>query len=160
MQELRPVIQLLLQMSRQLAREHHCRRKLPNFIKCDFVLVAREAFFSGEKNCIRWRCQRRIITALNDFDFKVENLGSGHVDIIYWSPLKYFSYSSLGTQAIMSHVLSSEIGMPVVRLMRLVITEHCLKVQIRWKGLKNGEDTFESLRQAYKDVPELLKKLF
>lgn len=83
------------------------------------------------------------IRALNDFGFKVQDLRNGSVDNTHGSRLKYFFDSSLDTETIISHVLSSETGMRVARLMRLVITEDGLTVQIRWKGLYNGEDTLE-----------------
>ena len=59
----------------------------------------------------------------------------------------------------MSHVVSSETGMPVQRLMRLVQSDDGLMVQVRWKGLPASEDTLEPISKVYEDVPELFLKL-
>lgn len=59
----------------------------------------------------------------------------------------------------MAHVISSETGMPVQRLMRLVDTEDGLMVLVRWSGLPDSEDTLEPLKKVYEDVPGLLAKL-
>lgn len=60
----------------------------------------------------------------------------------------------------MPHVLQSETGMPVSRLMRLVEEPDGIKVQVRWKAdLPNAEDTLEPLANVYEDVPKMLLSL-
>ena len=59
----------------------------------------------------------------------------------------------------MPHVLSSETGMDVQRLMRLIDSDEGLKVQVRWRGFSESDDTSEPLQKIYEDVPELLLKL-
>lgn len=59
----------------------------------------------------------------------------------------------------MPHVLNSETGMVVHRLVCLVDSEEGLKVQIRWRGLSDTEDTFEPMEQIHKDAPALFVKL-
>lgn len=60
----------------------------------------------------------------------------------------------------MSHVISSETGIPVQRFMCLVETDNELIFQVRWRGLPESEDTIEQLQKIEEDVPELLLKLF
>lgn len=59
----------------------------------------------------------------------------------------------------MSHVLSSETGMPVARLLRLEEVDDEIKVLVRWKGLQPSEDTLEPIANVHEDVPTLFKKL-
>lgn len=49
--------------------------------------------------------------------------------------------------------------MEVQRLLSLVDTADGLQVSISWSGLTPTEDTQETLKNVYKDVPELLVKL-
>lgn len=76
-----------------------------------------------------------MVGVLNDHVFQVEDLRNGAVEDIHGSRLKFFHDPSLDKEAIMSHVVSSETGMPVQRLMRLVEADTGLMVQVRWRGL-------------------------
>lgn len=49
----------------------------------------------------------------------------------------------------MTHVVNSETGIPVARLMNLVDENGFLKVQARWRGLTHSEDTLEPLENLY-----------
>lgn len=49
--------------------------------------------------------------------------------------------------------------MVISRLLRLVNENGILKVQVRWKGLPDSEDTLEPLQAIPKVVPVLLDKL-
>lgn len=86
---------------------------------------------------------RRILKSLNAYVFQVEDLRNFIQD----------------ATAIMSHVLSSETGMPVVRLMNLVKTCSRLKVQVHWNGLPHSENTFEPLANFHKVVQQMLHRL-
>ena len=125
----------------------------------DWVLVARDDFTAGEKLRLRWRGPRRIKKALSDYVFQVEDIRTGDFDDIHGSRLKYYHDPSLDAEAILPHVISSETGMVVQRLLGLVEADDGLKVRIRWKGLPESEDTEEPLQNVYEDVPALLEKL-
>ena len=135
------------------------RGDLPNFTEGDYVLVAREDFFAGEKLAVRWRGPRRIIKALNDYVFQVEDLRNGGLEDVHGTRLKFYRDGSLNQEVILSHVLSSETGMPVARLLRLEDTEDGLHVVVRWKGLPDTEDTLEPIERVFEDVPEMVKRL-
>lgn len=159
MEHLRPLVHNDVSDNRKRAREHNSKGQLPNFSEGDYVLVARNIFFEGEKLCLHWRGPRRIIKALSDYLFDVEDLRSGKIDSIHGSRLKYYSDSSLDEKVITSHVLSSETRMPVARLMKLVKDKDKLKVQVRWKGLSPQDDTLEPLQNVFEDVPQMLDGL-
>lgn len=159
MADMRPTIQTSLSENRRRLREHMSRGHMPNFQEGDYVLVARSEFFKGEKLCLRWRGPRRIVKALTDFTFQVEDLRNGKVDVVHGSRLKYYHDASLNQTAIMTHVVNSETGMQVSRLMRLIKREGQIMVQVRWKGLSPYDDTFEPVQNVLEDVPQMLSNL-
>lgn len=60
----------------------------------------------------------------------------------------------------MSQVLSSETGMAVQRLLRLVDANEGFIGEVRWEGILWSEDTLEPLQIIYKCVPVLIQKVF
>lgn len=159
MADLHPIVQDSVQSGRERARKAMSRGSLPNFSEGDFVLVARQDFTAEEKLSLRWRGPRRVVKSLNDYVYQVEDLRNGIIEDVHGSLLKFYHDPSLDTERIMSHVLSSETGMQVQRLMRLVETDDGLMVLVRWKGLPNSEDTMEPVKKIHEDVPVLLEKL-
>jgi hypothetical protein len=157
--DLQRVVQQTVADNRRRAREAASRGELPRFSEGDYVLVARSGFNAGEKLALRWRGPRCIVKALSNYVFQVEDLCNGTISDIHGTRLKLYSDRSLDTTAIMSHVLSSEIGMPVARLMRLMDSPDGLQVQVRWRGLADVEDTLEPIGRVVEDVPQLLRKL-
>ena len=85
--EMHPVVQETVRKNREKARRAASRGSLPNFTEGDYVLVAREDFFAGEKLALRWRGPRRIIKALSDYVYQVEDLRNGTVEYIHGSRL-------------------------------------------------------------------------
>lgn len=59
----------------------------------------------------------------------------------------------------MSHVLTSETGMIVQRLVRLEETANGLRIAVCWKGLPHSEDILEPLDVMYYDVPQMVERL-
>ena len=157
--ELHPRVNATLTTNRKKAREHASRGCLPNFENGDYVLVARSDFHAGEKLCLRWRGPRRVKKALSNYVYQVEDLRNGQLDDVHASRLKLFRDSEIDEVAIMSHVLQSETGMLVSRLMALEEHSDSLFVRIRWKGLENTEDTLEPIARVHEDVPQLFEKL-
>jgi len=157
--ELHPMVQQTVRTNRARHRDSASRGKLANFEEGDYVLVAREDFHAGEKLALRWRGPRRIIKTLSDYVYQVEDLRNGQVEDIHACRLKYYRDNSLDQVAIMPHVLQSETGMPVARLMRLVDDPDGLKVQVRWRGLPTSEDTLEPFERVFEDVPDMVMRL-
>lgn len=157
--ELHPVLQDALQKIRPRMREAISAGKLPNFFDGDFFLIAREDFTAGEKLSLRWRGPRREVGSLNDHVYQVEDLRNGQVEDVHGSRFTFYHDPSLEKEAIMSHVFSSETGMQVQHLMRLVESTDGIKVQVRWRGLSESQDSLQCLQAVYEDVPDLLLKL-
>lgn len=132
---------------------------MAKFSEGDYVLVTREHFYESEKLCMRWWGPRRVTKCLSDYVFQVEDLRNGNIETVPGTRLKFYADDSLDLKAILSHVLASETGMPVSRLLSLVEQEGKLYVLVRWKGLADSEDKIEPLTRVYEDVPQLLIKL-
>lgn len=160
MEQLHPMIDTHVAAERDRSRKAREKGDLANFVEGDYVLVAREEFHEGEKLCLRWRGPRRVTKAMNDYVFQVEYLRNDIVEEVHGTRLKFYSDSSLDEKAVLSHVLSSETGMPVSRLLRLQEDDNGrLHVVVRWKGFSSSDDTFEPIERVYEDVPKLLRKL-
>jgi hypothetical protein len=62
---------------RRVARERHARRqgvKLHKFSEGDFVLAATATGRSGNKLALLWRGPKRVVRALNDYTFEVQDI--------------------------------------------------------------------------------------
>lgn len=133
---------------------------LPNFAEGDFVLVARSDFTAGKKISLCWRGPRRVIKALNDYIYQVEDLGNGIVKDVHSWRLKFYHDPFLNVEAIMSHVVSSENGMAVQCLLHLVDFDDGHMVLVRWAGLLPSEGTVKPLQKVQEGIPDPLQKLF
>lgn len=154
------VIQDVLQDKRRRMRDQTSKGKVPNFLNGGFVFVTCEDFSAGENLLLRCRGRRRIDKDLNTYVYQVEDLRSGSVLDVHASRFKFYHDKLLNFKAIMPHVLASETGMDVERLMCLTETEDGTMVQVRWRDLLESDDTVETLAKLYKDVPALVLKLF
>lgn len=159
MDELHPLVENSFTDQRQRVRNARNRGELSNFQEGDFVPVARDDFHKGEKLFVRWRGPRRATKCLYDYVFQVEDLRNCELQTIHGTRLNFYAYESLDTNAILSHVFSSEKGMPVSPLLQLVEENGSLFESVRWKELSALEDTFEPLQRVYENLPQLLIKL-
>ena len=155
----RSFVSSTLPVNRSRKRATDSSGVIPNFSEGDFVLVARDDFTAGEKLALRWRGPRRITRPVSEYVYQVKDLRNGTLEEVHASRLQFYSDDQLNREAIMPHVLSSETGMPVQRLMRLVDTPSGLAVVVRWRGLPPSADTTEPLNRIYEDVPQMLLNL-
>lgn len=159
LEELHPIVNNALQQNRKLSREVASQGVPAKFMEGDFVLVARQNFFKGEKLALRGREPRRVVKTVSNYVYNVEDLRNGSCSDVHARHLRFFADCSLDQEAAMSHAVRSETGMPVSKLLRLFKKVGQLFVQIHWKGLDVSEDADEPLAQVYEDVPKLLLKL-
>lgn len=66
-----------------------------------------------------WRGCRLISVMVWDYVYQVDDLRNEDTEDTYVTGLQYYCDSNLDTKAIISHILSSEAGMPVIRRMAL-----------------------------------------
>ena len=157
--DLHPVIHECVMRNRKQARVTANRGLLPNFDIGDYVLVARSEFFAGEKLALRWRGPLRVVKAVSNYIYTFEDLRNGMREDVHVSCLKFYRDSDLNREAIMRHVLTSERGMIVSRLMGLEETPTGLCVRVRWRGLPPSEETLAPIGRVHADVPQLFMKL-
>lgn len=81
------------------------------------------------------------------------------MDQVHATRLELYNDFSLDEKEIISHVLSSETGILVSRLLHLVEDDSQLRVLVRWKCLSESGNTKESLPQVLVDVLRLVRKL-
>lgn len=69
--------------------------------------------------------------ALREYVLRVKDVRNGKLDDVHGMRLNFYQYGDLDQKMIMSHVLSSETGMPVARLLRLVYQAGEVYVAVR-----------------------------
>lgn len=97
--------------------------------------------------------------ALNDFVFQVKDLRYRLFAKVHISRLVLYFCEELEKEVILPHIRSSKAGMTVQRLMGHVDTKEAVMVKIHWRGLPQIEDTLEPLLQAFRNVPDLVRRL-
>lgn len=96
----------------------------------DYVHFARDDISVAEKLSLRWHGWRRVIGALKDYVYQVEDLRNGFLEDYYGFHLMFYHDLSLNTEAFLSHAVSSETGMPVQCLMRVLGSAVGLMIQV------------------------------
>lgn len=129
----------MLQHERQRTAE-----KLPNFDIGNHVLVARDVFHAEEKLALRWCGLRRVQKDVSNYVYEIGKR-TGAVDDVHISRLKFSRDSDLNQEAIRRHVISSETGMVVARLVSLEETPLGLQVRVRCRGHSASQDTLEPI---------------
>lgn len=157
--EVHPMVSKSLQHHRQYARDKQSKGKLPNFEPGDYVLVSRQDMHKNEKLSLRWTGPRMIIRSISQYIYTVRDLHNDTLEDIHACRLKFFSNDQLNKSVIMSHILYSETGMEVQRLLKIIDSTDGLFVLVRWKGLPPDEDSLEPLQNIYNDVPVMTRKL-
>lgn len=127
----RTQVQSQLQKNRERNRVYRSSGSLPKFSKGDFVLLARTKLHGNEKLCIRWRGPLRVIKPLSDYIFLAEDVRNDSREEAYICRLEYYHDADPDTEAILSHVLHSETGMPVQCLLSLEDLPNGFFVKIR-----------------------------
>lgn len=61
-------------------KECRPKEKLANFHDGDYVLIACENLFEKEKLCLGWKRPHRVLKALNDHIYLIEDLQNGYIE--------------------------------------------------------------------------------
>ena len=159
LEKIHPLVQNDIKHSRSKSRKLQSRGKPAKFEEGDFVLVAKDDSYKGEKLALHWRGPRRILKAISEWIYCVEDLRNSTTENIHASRLRLYSDSKLNNERIMPHILYSETGMPIHRLINLKKQDNEIMVHVRWKGLPTSQDTLEPLNNVYEDVPQMLTRV-
>ena len=149
---------------KRAARERHATRQgitLPKFSEGDFVLAATTTGSSGNKLALVWRGPKRIVTALNDYTFEVQDLVAPFtVSVRHASRLQLYRDAGRGVQEeLVEQAIHGEGGhlVEALKACRLSPSTHRWEVQVKWYGLDDIESSWEPAEAIQQDVPVLFK---
>lgn len=117
--ELHKTVQDINKNNNDIGRKNTSILKLPSFTDGNFVLVAREECFAVNKLALRWPGSRRVLWAIKDYSYLVDDLRTGESGVLHTSRLKFYHDLTMDTEAVMFHVVQSDTGMIMQRLMRV-----------------------------------------
>uniref|UniRef100_H3H555 Reverse transcriptase n=1 Tax=Phytophthora ramorum TaxID=164328 RepID=H3H555_PHYRM len=149
---------------RRAARERHARRqgvRLHKFSEGDFVLAATATGRSGHKLALVWRGPKRILKALNDYTFEVQDIIEPFaVTIRHASRLQLYRDAARGrVEELQEQAIYGEGGHLVEALLdcRLSPDSHRWEVFVKWFGLDDIEASWEPADIIKQDVPGLFQ---
>ncbi|KAE8993203.1 hypothetical protein PR003_g21024 [Phytophthora rubi] len=149
---------------RRAARERHERRqgvKLHKFSEGDFVLAATATGRSGHKLALVWRGPKKLVRALNDYTFEVQDIVAPfEVSIRHASPLQLYRDAAHGSvEKLQEQAIFGEGGHVVeaLRACRLSPDTHRWEILVKWFGLDEIEASWEPAEVIEQDVPLLFE---
>ncbi len=128
----------------------------------DYVLVGLVSSQMPPKLTIQWLGPRRIIEALSDWVYIVEDLRDRRRSTHHISRLKLFATADLHvSQDLLDHVAYVEGGHVVEALLDCKYDRQAKEWQIlvKWMGIDEFENSWEPLSILYEDVPTLVIKM-
>ncbi|KAE9051957.1 hypothetical protein PR001_g948 [Phytophthora rubi] len=149
---------------RRAARERHARRqgvKLQKFSEGDFVLAATATGRSGNKLALVWRGPKRIVRALNDFTFEVQEIVQPfEMSVRHASRLQLYRDAGRGqVDELQEQAVYGEGGhlVEALRECRLSPDSHRYEIFVKWYGLDDVESSWEPADSIKQDVPQLFQ---
>jgi hypothetical protein len=150
---------------KRAARERHARAKgvtLQRFSEGDFVLAATATGRSGNKLAVVWRGPKRLVRALNDYTFEVQDLTAPYaVTIKHASRLQLYRESERGrSDDLVDQAIHGDGGHLVeeLRACALSPSSHRWEIQVKWFGLDEIECSWEPAEAIREDVPVLYQQ--
>ncbi|ETW06561.1 hypothetical protein H310_02778 [Aphanomyces invadans] len=125
----------------------------------DYVLIGKVSQAFGPKLQVTWLGPRRIIQALSDWVFIVEDLRDGAVSEHHVSRLKLYAVrDSNVTQDLLDHVAYVEGGHLVQELRdaKFDRSDKTWKIQVKWRGLSELENSWEPVSNLLEAVPTMV----
>jgi hypothetical protein len=136
------------------------RTQEANFHVGDYVLRSRVDAKHQNKLLVTWIGPYQIVGA-DKHSFRVKHLLTGHQADVHSSRLKFFAHSSYNvTEELREHIASQGVILAVDELLehRWHQEKQEYELKVRWKGLEQIEDSWESLKGLHKDIPVLLQR--
>jgi hypothetical protein len=124
----------------------------------DYVLVGSVSRHRSKLQ-IRWLGPRRVVQAITDWNFVVEDLQDGKQSTHHVSRMKLFAAKDLlVTQDLLDHVAYVEGGQIVEELhdCRFDKAQKHWTILVKWMGLSEAETTWEPVTNLVDDVPVLV----
>jgi hypothetical protein len=137
------------------------RRKLPNLMEGDFVLVASTEKSAGNNLRVQWRGPRRIISIPSEWTYIVEDLLQGKKKEIHVSRIKPYKDRDLNvTQELKDHAGHVEGTLEVERFdgVRKSSSRQGWEIRVWWRGFEEADTTWEPIAEMIKDVPDMVRK--
>lgn len=137
------------------------KRKAPNFIVGDFVLVGlpEPTKTAGQKLFLKWKGPFRITDTENHFIFEVENIIDGSKKWVHGDRVRFYADRSLNvTEEIRLQFAHDAERYQVEQLKdcRRNPVTHELEILVSWKGFSEHDDSWEPLKSLYEDVRTLI----
>jgi hypothetical protein len=149
---------------RLAARERHARRqgvRLHKLSEGDFVLAASATGRSGYKLALIWRGPKRILRALNDYTFEVQDLVEPfRVSVRHTSRLQLYLDAERGrVDELVEQAIHGDGGhlVEALRECRLSPATHRWEVEVKWFGLDEIEASWEPAETIRQDVLTLFE---
>ncbi|KAJ8540654.1 hypothetical protein ON010_g12572 [Phytophthora cinnamomi] len=133
--------------------------KKANFSVGDYVLRSRVDQKHQDKLLVTWVGPYQIMRA-DTHSFAVRHLVTGAEMNVHGSGLKYYADKDFEvTEEVREHVASQGIVLAVSELKdhRWCPRKKDYEVLVAWKGLEPIEDSWETVRSLFKDIPVLLR---
>ncbi|KAE8953042.1 hypothetical protein PR002_g32505 [Phytophthora rubi] len=150
---------------KRAARERVARRQgvtLPRFTEGDFVLAATATGKSGNKLALVWRGPKRIVRALNDYTFEVQDLIEPYaITIRHAARLQLYREAARGqVEELTEQAIHGEGGhlVEALRACRLSPDTQQWELQVKWFGLDEVETSWEPAEVIKEDVPVLFAR--
>ncbi|KAG6610583.1 uncharacterized protein IUM83_06707 [Phytophthora cinnamomi] len=150
---------------KRAARERVAQRQgvtLPRFTEGDFVLAATATGKSGNKLALVWRGPKRIVRALNDYTFEVQDLIESYaITIRHAARLQLYREAARGqVEELTEQAIHGEGGHLVEALSacRLSPDTQQWELQVKWFGLDEVETSWEPAEVIKEDVPVLFAR--
>ncbi|KAE9344158.1 hypothetical protein PF008_g9348 [Phytophthora fragariae] len=150
---------------RRAARDRHAKKRgvtLPRFSEGDFVLAATATGRSGNKLALLWRGPKRIVKAVNDYTFEVQDLMAPFdIELRHASRLQLYRDAARGhAEELVEQAIHGQGGQLIegLKACRLSPETHRWEVQVKWFGLDDIEQSWEPAETIRSDVPVLFQQ--
>jgi hypothetical protein len=135
------------------------KRKFPNFIKGDYVLVG-ILNKSREKLKARWKGPKRITEVLSDWKFEVEDLISFKKEIVHAERLKYYSERDLEiTEELRNQIAHNADTLVIESIKDIKYNNEYDRylILVKWKNFEDDENSWEYIEEVWETTESIVK---
>ena len=124
----------------------------------DFVMYSKPLTGPTNKAKGVWKGPYRVIAELGDRVYEIQDLVQPDVTKpVHAMRLAFYADSAMEvTQELLTVFQHNGTGFVVEKINTLRETDGVLMVGVKWKGLESEENTWETLRSMYEDVPVMI----